>query len=111
MPPITVAVDAHGNISCDPDIYAVPRNSGTVNIFWRMDTTGYRISGISGLPSGQFFDSVQNGGTGWKVKDKNDNVNLTDYPYRVRVASTATGEVTEHDPIIRNGGQDDDLIP
>lgn len=111
MPPITVTVDASGNISCTPDVYTVPRNSGTVNIFWRMDTAGYEISDISGLPSSEFFGSAKNGGTGWKIQDKNDNVSITDYPYSVQVASTATGEVTEHDPIIRNGGQDEDLIP
>ena len=106
MPPITVTVDEEGNISCDPDIYEVTRNSGTVNIIWKMDTAGYEISGISGLPSPEFFDSAKNGNTGWKVKDKNDDTKVTDHPYSVQVASTSTGEKKEYDPIIRNGGQD-----
>ena len=100
---IKVTVDKHGSPSCDPDTYPVGRSTGTVNIFWRMDTTGYRVSGISGLPAGEFFKSKANGETGWKVKDKNKTTH--DYPYTVQVASIATGDVTEHDPIIKNGGQ------
>ena len=106
---IRVTVDGSGNPSCDPETYDVGKSNGTVNIFWRMDTAGYRVSGISGLPASEFPTSVANGGTGWKVTDKNQNID--DYPYTVQVASTASGEVTEHDPIIRNGGQDDDLVP
>ena len=101
--PIKVTVDGSGNPSCDPDPYPVGKSNGTVNIFWRMDTTGYKVSGISGLPAGEFFDSEANGRTGWKVKDKNQTIQ--DYAYTVQVASTATGDVTEHDPIIKNGGQ------
>ena len=78
-----------------------------VNIHWKMDTAGYRVSGISGLPEGEFYDSEANGRTGWKVKDKNQT--FQDYPYTVQVASIVTGDVTEHDPIIKNGGQH--LIP
>jgi hypothetical protein len=100
---IKVTVDQQGKISCDPEVYDVGPSNGTVNIFWRMDTAGYKVSGITDLPPPEFFDSVANGSTGWKVKDKNDN--RIDYSYTVEVQSTATGEMTEHDPIIKNGGQ------
>ena len=106
--PITVTVDGSGNPICDPDPYDVGPSRGIVNIHWRMDTTGYRVSGISGLPASEFYDSEANGRTGWKVKDRNQTIH--DYPYTVLVASTATGDVTEHDPIIRNGGQNDDRV-
>jgi len=106
---IKVTVDQNGDPSCDPETYDVGKSNGTVNIFWRMDTAGYEISGISGLPAPEFFDSASSGNTGWKVKDKNDN--LTSYPYTIQVASTTSGKVTEYDPIIKNGGQDDDLVP
>jgi hypothetical protein len=101
---IKVTVDRHGNAECDPDDYPVPRNSGTVNIFWRMDTAGYKVSGITGLTSSDFSVSKPSGGTGWKIQDKNKIAGPN--TYNVQVESTATGEVTEHDPIIRNGGQD-----
>jgi len=106
---ITVTVDGSGHVECDPDDYPVPKNSGTVNIFWRMATAGYKVSGISGLTSSDFFDSKPSGGTGWKIKDKNQisGPNI----YNVDVKHTATGKVTEHDPIIRNGGQDEDIVP
>jgi hypothetical protein len=104
---IKVTVDKQGNVTCDPETYNVGKSNGTVNIFWRMDTAGYKVSDISGLPSPEFFDSGPNGNTGWKVKDKNDKI--ADYLYTVEVASTATGEVTEHDPVIKNGGQH--LVP
>ena len=105
--PITVTVDGSGNPSCDPDTCDVGESNGTVNIIWRMDTAGYKVSGISGLPAGEFSKSKANGKTGWRVKDKNQTIH--DYPYTIQVASIATGDVTEHDPIIRNGGQH--LIP
>ena len=111
MTPISVTVDGQGKIKCIPDPYEVPRNSGTVNIFWRMATADYEISGITDLPSSEFFDSGKNGHTGWKIKDKNDDFSLTDYKYNIQVTSTTTGKMTELDPIIRNGGQDDDLVP
>ncbi len=101
---IEVTVDQHGNVECFPDDYSVAKNSGTVNIFWRMVTTGYKVSGITGLTSSDFFDSKRSGKTDWKIQDKNKIKGPN--TYNVQVASTATGEVTEHDPIIRNGGQD-----
>lgn len=103
---IKVSVN-NGKVSCDPDTYNVGKSNGTVVIIWTMKTKGYEISGLSGLPSPEFFDSEANGKTGWKIKDKNNTVK--DYDYTVQVKKVATGAVTELDPIIRNGGQN--IIP
>jgi len=57
---------------------------------------------VSGLPDSEFAEEGNNG-NGWKVKDKSYNTN--DYSYTVQVQKTTSGRVLQHDPTIRNGGQ------
>jgi hypothetical protein len=102
--PISVTVDALGNPTCAPGTYDVGKSKGTVVIHWRMDTQGYKVSGVTGLPASEFIDSASNGNTGWKVTDKNNVVG--DYSYTIQVTSIPQGTKTELDPIIRNGGQE-----
>lgn len=106
---ITVSVDDSTNpvtVSCDPANAPVGKSSKSVSINWAMATdavsANYHVSGISGLPDTEFTDKGSQG-TGWKVKDKNDNT--TAYTYTVAVTHNTTRETVFHDPTITNGGR------
>lgn len=98
---VSITVDSSGNVTATPNPLDVGKSNGSVTINFNMDTDGWEITGISGLPSSEFTDSGKNG-NGWKVKDKNDNT--SSYNYTVTVQHTS-GQVLMHDPAIRNGGQ------
>jgi hypothetical protein len=100
---ISVTVDDKGKISADPNPLSVGQSNGNVTIKWVMDTPGWEITDVSGLPNSEFPTSGKDGGTGWKVTDKNDNTN--DYRYQVTATHTESGQVLRHDPTIRNGGR------
>jgi hypothetical protein len=99
---VSITVDTNGNVTATPNILDVGTSNGTVVINFNMDTDGWEITDVTGLPDAEFTGKGKNG-KGYKVTDKNDN--SSDYNYTVTVQHTASGRTLMHDPIIRNGGQ------
>jgi len=108
MPTVTVSVGSDASISCDPDTCDVGKTNGNVVIKWKMDNDAtsklYEITAVT-FPNGgtEFIDPGKDQGDGWKITDKNTLVG--DYSYEVTVALKSTGEKTNHDPVVRNGGR------
>ena len=106
---ITVSVDDSTDpvtVTCDPGNASVGKSDSSVSINWAMATdstsANYHVSGIGDLPTDVFTDKG-NQGTGWKVKDKNNNT--TPYSYTLAVTHNTTHETVFHDPTITNGGR------
>lgn len=102
--PVTVTVDASGNITCSPNPVVVT----TVNalITFTLTTSGYTFPVINAVvvspASSQFPYPAQT--------VKPTVVNLidlctvaADFSYNISVTNTATGVTTTLDPVIRNG--------
>jgi hypothetical protein len=99
---VSITVDSNGNVTATPNPLVVGKSNGSVVIDFDMDTDGWEITGVSGLPDSEFTSKGKNG-KGWKVTDKNDNTQS--YDYTVTVTHTSSGKQLMHDPTIRNGGQ------
>lgn len=104
---VVVTVTGSGSdavISVCPDPIDVGRSNKRVYLKFRMNSDGWEMAGIGGLPESEFEDEGKDG-KGWKVKDKNRTV--ADYKYDVSVKEVSSGTVVTLDPTIRNGGRND----
>ncbi|MDH3641553.1 MAG: hypothetical protein OES38_05625 [Gammaproteobacteria bacterium] len=81
---------------CDPEQLDVSGNN--VNIKWKMDTAGWSITDITGLPADVFEDPGKDG-KGYKVKDKGG---VGEWNYTVVLAPDGEGASISVDPSIRN---------
>ncbi len=87
-------------VHCDDT--TVAKGSSNTTLQWNMDTTGWEITALNGLPDTEFKQKQKKNDTGYTCTDKNDTEQ--NYAYTIVVAHTATGRQLQHDPTIRNGG-------
>ncbi len=100
---VDVTVDDGQNVTCDPDVLNV-KKSGQIK--WLMKTAGWKISDVSGLPSGSGndkpFDDPGKDGKDYKIHYKGDQ---GEWNYTVSVepdSSVPNPPTLSVDPSIRN---------